>query len=198
MVPEKISIFAGVSHNDKNTVRSERQLIERLRGDSREAFDEIYRMYAPRLLLYCRAVTKNTDTAKEVTQVAFIKLWDMRRSIRADERIDALIFRMARNEIIDGFRQQLRRKEYEDDLTCIDRIVASDTPLTVIEYHEMLAKLHSALDLLPSTQRQAITLCRLQGLDSHEAARRLNLSEQTIRNQLSLGLKRLSGLLIGS
>ncbi len=180
---------------NKESSKRERHLIERLRGDSREAFDEIYRMYAGRLLAYCRAITKDEDSAKEITQIAFIKLWDAHRSVRADEQIGSLIFRMARNEIIDGFRMQLRRGAYEDYLGYIDQLPSGDSSTSRIEYHEFVEKVMKALACLPPTQRQAITLCRLQGLDNHEAARRLNLSEQTIRNQLSLGLKRLSAIL---
>lgn len=180
---------------NKDSRRRERHLIERLRGDSREAFDEIYRMYANRLLAYCRAITKDKESAKEITQIAFIKLWDARRSIRTDEQIGSLIFRMARNEVIDAFRLQLRRGAYEDYLCYIDQLPSNDSSTSRIEYNEFVEKLMRALDCLPPTQRQAIKLCRLQGLDNQEVARRLNLSEQTIRNQLSLGLKRLYTLL---
>ncbi|MCM1070862.1 MAG: RNA polymerase sigma factor [[Clostridium] fimetarium] len=183
------------SQRHKDNGKRERHLIERLRGDSREAFDEIYRMYAGRLLSYCRAITKDKETAKEITQIAFIKLWDARRSIRTDDNIGSLIFRMARNEVIDAFRAQLRRGAYEDYLEYIDQVPANDSSTSRIEYHEFVEKLMKALDCLPPTQRQAITLCRLQGLGNQEAARRLNLSEQTVRNQLSLGLKRLYELL---
>lgn len=44
---------------------------------------------------------------------------------------------------------------------------------------------------MPSTQRRVIELTRLRELSNKEAAQVLELSEQTVKNQLSIGLKAL-------
>ncbi|MDD5821027.1 MAG: sigma factor-like helix-turn-helix DNA-binding protein, partial [Prevotella sp.] len=60
---------------------------------------------------------------------------------------------------------------------------------------EFLTLLHHALATLPETQRRVVELSRLEGMKTADIARTLNRSEQTVRNQLSLGLKALYALL---
>ena len=54
-----------------------------------------------------------------------------------------------------------------------------------------VAALEGKTLLLPSTQRRVIELTRLRELSNKEAAQVLELSEQTVKNQLSIGLKAL-------
>lgn len=180
--------------NQAETMR-ERLLVAALRGGSREAFDEIYRRYSGRLLAYCVAVVKNNDDAKEIVQEAFIKLWDMRGDIRSDEGVAALLFRMAKNRIVDAFRRQLSHGVYDDYLIYTDNIAAPGSTADGIEYGEFKAKVRTALRRLPPTQRKVIALCRLGGLTAAQTAQKLGLSEQTVKNQLSIGLKRLYSIL---
>lgn len=170
-------------------------LISALRRGSRRAFDELYRRHSGRLTAYCKGLVKNDDDAKEIVQEAFIKLWDMREDIRNDEGVSTLLFRMARNRIVDAFRRRLSHGVYDDYLAYTDSLAASGTSADTIEYGEFKARVRRALGLLPATQRKAIAMCRLLEMSTAEAAGRLGLSEQTVKNQLSLGLKRLHNLL---
>ena len=52
-----------------------------------------------------------------------------------------------------------------------------------------------AMSRLPKTQQLVIELSRFKQLSNKEVAERLSLSEQTVKNQLSLGLKMLRSLL---
>lgn len=170
-------------------------LVEALRRGSRQAFNEIYRRHSGSLRAYCMAMVKNEDDAKEIVQEAFIKLWDMRESIRSDEGVPALLFRMARNRIVDAFRRHLSHGAYDDYLAYADSLAASGTTADKIEYGEFKACVRDALRQLPRTQRKVIAMCRLLEMSTSEAAVRLGLSEQTVKNQLSLGLKKLYSIL---
>ena len=176
---------------NKDDALRERMLVESLRRGSREAFDAIYRRYAARLTAYCMAYTKNAEAAKEIVQETFIKLWDKRATLNSRIGAGALLFTMAKNRIIDAFRHHLSDGTYEDYLRYADVLVSADTTASKIEYSEFVSMLRKAIALLPQTQRKVITLCRLEGLSVQEAAASLGLSEQTVKNSLSLGLKQL-------
>lgn len=180
--------------NHTDPVRG-RMLVSALRAGSRQAFDEIYRRYSGSLTAYCMALVKNEDDAKEIVQEAFIKLWYMRESIRSDEGVSALLFRMARNRIVDAFRRHLSHGVCDDYLAYADSLEASGTSDGKIEYGEFKARVREALRKLPRTQRNVIALCRLLEMSTADAAARLGLSEQTVKNQLSLGLRRLYNIL---
>lgn len=60
-----------------------------------------------------------------------------------------------------------------------------------MEYDEFKKTLNSAINSLPSRQRQIVWLSKYKGMKNADIASTLNLSEQTVKNQLSLGLKAL-------
>lgn len=173
----------------------ERQLLHALGTGSREAFDEIYECFAARLLVYCRAVTKDDNEAREIVQDVFVKLWEIRTSVNTQTNIGALLFVIARNRITDSFRRALRHPVYDDYLAYADRVAAETGSGSEIEYAEFLDMVHKAIGKLPTTQQSVIRLCRLEGLSPAEAAKTLNLSERTVYNQLSLGLRDLRRLI---
>ena len=173
------------------TPQREQELIAALGTGSREAFDEIYQCYAARLLIYCRAVVKDDNRAREIVQDVFVKLWDIRASVHTQTNIGALLFVIARNRITDGFRRALRSPVYDDYLDYVDRVASDNGSGSDIEYAEFLGMVRHAISRLPATQQSVIRLCRLDGLTPAEAASALHLSERTVYNQLSLGLREL-------
>ena len=64
-----------------------------------------------------------------------------------------------------------------------------------VEYEQYVKIVKGAIRRLPSTQQRVITLSRFSQISNKEIAERLSLSEQTVKNQLSVGLKTLRELL---
>ncbi|MCD7942969.1 MAG: sigma-70 region 4 domain-containing protein, partial [Bacteroides intestinalis] len=60
-----------------------------------------------------------------------------------------------------------------------------------VEYHDFLNKFNKAMEYLPTTQRKIVTLSKIYQFSNKEIVEKLSLSEQTVKNQLSLGLKTL-------
>ena len=58
-----------------------------------------------------------------------------------------------------------------------------------LEYDDFVHHVKKILKDLPITQRSVVELSRIEQLNNKEIAEKLSLSEQTVKNQLSLGLK---------
>ena len=65
-----------------------------------------------------------------------------------------------------------------------------------VEYDDFMELFERALKRLPPTQQRIIRLSKLEHLSNKEVAVKLSLSEQTVKNQLSLGLKELREVLL--
>ena len=79
---------------------------------------------------------------------------------------------------------------YEDYVKYQDNIPAESQGCP-LEYNEFVKQLKTALHNLSDTQQQVIEMSKLKHLTNREIALELELSEQTVKNQLSLGLKKL-------
>lgn len=50
-------------------------LLDMLRRGSTHAFDELYRLYARRLMGFCMQFCHSREDAEEIVQDAFVQLW---------------------------------------------------------------------------------------------------------------------------
>ena len=63
------------------------------------------------------------------------------------------------------------------------------------EYEEFVDRLDTILESPPETQRNVIRRAKFQGMRNADIAAELQLSEQTVKNALSVGMKTLRGKL---
>ncbi len=168
----------------------EAQLIGQLKASSRRAFDEIYRLYAGRLYAFCLQYCKVREDAEEIVEDVFVKLWTVRKDIRSEQSLKSLLFTISRRQLINAYRRTVNAPEFAGYVEMLSVMSAEDASAH-IEYDEFVERLHRELERLPETQRHVVRLSRVDGLTNREIAARLNLGEQTVKNQLSLGLKRL-------
>ena len=175
----------------------ERDLILSLKHGSHQAFDRLYQMYVRRLYAYSLQFTKSPADSEEIVQDVFVRLWINREKIKQEETLCSMLFVMAKNLLINAFRARVNHPAFEDYLHFKNEISVDNT-LHNLEYDDFLVRFQKALDTLPDTQRKVITLSRIEELSNKEIAAKLELGEQTVKNQLSLGLKTLKRKLHGS
>lgn len=183
----------GENHDkilEKHIDNIEERLISALKLGSSSAFDSIYQIYSKRLYAYCLQFTKSPEESEEIVQDVFVKLWLNRTQIRQNETLHSLLFIMAKHHLINAYRSKLNHPVYEEFVHYQDTLSVEDTPQHM-EYKEFMQGFQKAMDLLPDTQRKVISMSRIHQLSNKEIAEKLSLSEQTVKNQLSLGLKTL-------
>lgn len=173
---------------------SEQKLIQALKQGSHNAFDSIYQMYSKRLYAYSLQFTKSQEEAEDVVQDVFIKLWLNCMNIRQDETLSSLLFIMAKRRLINAYHSKLNSITFEEYIIYSDECSVNDS-LYRMEYDEFVKQLHKAIKKLSATQQKVVFLSRIKQLSNKEIAEKLSLSEQTIKNQLSLGLKALRVIL---
>ena len=91
-----------------------RNTIEKLKRGSYEAFDTLYDMYTDSLYGFALLHTKSSVQAEDIVQETFLKLWNMRTSLSVEGSFKSMLFTIAKNHVIDVFRQQINRPDFED------------------------------------------------------------------------------------
>lgn len=165
-----------------------------MKNGSYDAFDKIYRIYVRRLYAYCFRFTKSHENSEEIVQDVFVKLWMNREKIKQTDTLCPLIFVIAKHSLINAFRAKVREPFYAEWAHCGEKASINDTGRR-IEYAEFVAEFKKAAQTLPPTIREVVTLSVIHELSNREIAEELALSDQTVRNSLSLGLKKLREIL---
>lgn len=174
-----------------NVNDSERKLIDLLREESStKAFARLYDIYAPRLYSFSLKMAKSKEDAEEIVQDAFMWLWQNRASIKPQDTLINLLFLHTRHRLINLYRKNLNSPDFLSYLECLevaDLSNASDD----LDMKEVIAQVRSAIDQLPPTQKKVMLMAHHDGMNAKEISQKLNLTEQSVRNQLSLATKKL-------
>ena len=164
---------------------TEEQLIANLRKGRQSALSEIYDLYAQELLVFCFSYTKSKQDAEEVVQDSFLRLWEMRSSIRSDHSLKSLLFKIAKNRVIDLFKSNLNSKIFADYLLFQQSDAVNES--ADMDYDGYRLLVDKVLMKLPPSQREIVRLSDFDGLNNSQIAQKLNITEKTVRNQLSAG-----------
>lgn len=178
----------------KATSSKEDIFIWLLKHDSQWAFDNLYRMYAHRLFAFALEYCHHKETAEEIVEDTFIWIWNHRHDIKQEKTLFNLVFIKARHLLINAYRATLNSPHFEDYVNYSNSL-GTEEQESQLEYDEFMHVIRQGLDRLPLTQRRVIELSRFEQKSIIEIASMLNLKEQTVRNQLSLGLKQLMVLI---
>jgi RNA polymerase sigma-70 factor (ECF subfamily) len=171
--------------------REEQILIAEFKKGSVHAFDSLYQMYAHRLYAFCKTYTKQSDDAKDIVQEAFLHLWQVRESIRAEASLQSLLFTMVRNRALNYLAARVNSPVFEDYVDYANELAVDADGDRRMEYTEFMHKVDDEVEQLPASQRNIFRLSRFECLSNKEIAERLSLSEQTVKNQLTKALKQL-------
>jgi len=171
-------------------VLSDQELIRLIKNGDRTAFTEIYKRYAESLAGFAASKLYNLDDARDVLHDLFVKLWEDRYTLTVNDNLRSFLFAAIRYKIIDKIRRNVTRQEYNVLLQALAEPQANGVEQQ-LEAKELQALVDQSLAELPAKTKQIYELSRNEYLSITEIALKLNLSEQTVKNQLSFALKHL-------
>ncbi len=167
---------------------SDADLLQLVKQEDASAFRTLYDRYWRELYLKaCKRVDE--DTAKDMIQEVMTTLWRRRDDITADKdgEIARYLYTALKYRIITYYAftaSEIRKITFFD---CLMEI-PSDNNLEIKELKELI---ESEVCKLPVRMQQIFRMSREDDVSISEIAGQLNLSEQTVKNQLTTALKRL-------
>lgn len=166
------------------------QLVALLNQGDEVAFAIIYRRYGERLADFAASKLYSLDDARDVLHDLFVKLWADRHSIQITGSLQSYLFSAIRYRIVDKIRRNITRKEYAALVQILEKPYLASTDQQ-LQMKELETSINNALLELPPKTQHIYQLSRQEHHSVAEIAQLLNLSEQTIKNQLTLALKHL-------
>jgi len=169
------------------SVHNEKDLLNSVAQGDEAAFTRLFEEYSDLTYGFAIAYTKTADSAEEIVQEIYLKLWLGREKLKDVQSFKDHLFIMTRNHIIDFLRKAMREKKYQQQLARHFKEVTL-TPheeLLFKESREMIAK---AVATLPPQQQTIFRLRRHDGLPLEEIALKMNISRLTVRNHLNKAL----------
>lgn len=143
-------------------------------------FHLVYRFLYP----YCR----DQQLVEEITQDAFVRLWEKRARIDPTLNCKNLLFTIARNLLTDYLRSA--RHNASTSITSeLPVEPATDKTYQDILLADLQKQAALAVTRLPDRSRQVYTMSRMHHLSHKEIAASLNISIKAVEKHLSVALK---------
>jgi RNA polymerase sigma-70 factor (ECF subfamily) len=159
----------------------------RLIASDHRALEAVFREAHEPLVAYARRLVHESAQARDIVQVAFIRLWEHRASLDPERSVRAWLFRTVRNEALTRLRDarnQARSLEGWDD----PPHWRPPQPEVLLEESELGRAMATWLDDLPERQREAVRLSRFEGLSHEEIAAVMEIAPRTVNNHIVRGL----------
>lgn len=166
------------------------QLISLLKKDDEAAFAEIYARYAENLTGFVSSKLFSLDDARDIIHDLFVKLWHERKQLEITSNLKGYLFTLSRYHVIDKIRKNITREKYIETAQAL-RIVYEPTIDQLIAAKELQQNIDKSLNKLSPRVKEIYKLSREENLSISEIAEQLNVSEQTVKNQLTSALKHL-------
>lgn len=168
----------------------DRQLVRAAQADP-EAFAALYQRYFERVYRYVRARTASDDEAADLTQDIFLKAFDaLPRYREHGAPFAAWLFRIARNRVVDLYRQRRTTLDWNGLPESLQRSDRGD-PESLALHNDRLARLGEAIARLDPDKQELLALRFAAGLTAREIAAVVNKSEAAVKKQFSRTLRSL-------
>lgn len=159
-----------------------------IRGGSQSALAGLMDQCWPELVRFTARQVADADLARDIVQEAFIQVWERRRSWEPRGSARAYLYRIVRNLVIDEKRKQgVRRRWLERQEHAPPSRPAR--PDEVLDERILTEVFEAAVASLPSRRREVFELVFVRGLSHADAAGVMNVSLQTVANQMSSALR---------
>ena len=164
------------------------EIAGRIRKGDKAEFESLFRSSYVSLVKYSRTLIKDQDTAEEIVQDLFVKLWQEREKIKIESSLNGYLFRAVHNKCLHYVEHQ-KVVERHAATVVTGKADPSDDPSEILHYKDLQMKIASILERLPERCGRIFCMSRFEGLKYSEIAERLSVSVKTVEASMGIALK---------
>jgi RNA polymerase sigma-70 factor (ECF subfamily) len=164
-------------------------LVVRAINGREDGFEELVRRYQRPIAAYVYRMVGDYDSALDLTQEVFIKVYGSLARYRSEYKFSTWIYKIAHNAAVDHLRRYSTREQAltsESDGTTYDLPIESGkpTPEQESERRERRTEIEAVVDQLPPAYRELVVLRHSHDLSYDEIADVTALPLGTVKNRL--------------
>lgn len=171
-------------HNN-NTELCDADLLRAVNLDDESSFELIYKRYWSRLYIYAFNVLREREICEDIVQEIFVSLWTKRHDLQI-LNLNSYLYRSVKRQIFNCFRKSKYKKQL---LLKFNSIIEKYEIEELYEVDELKDEIDNLVSKLPGKRGMIFMMSRDEGLSNKEISEKLNISLQTVKNQVSESLK---------
>jgi RNA polymerase sigma-70 factor (ECF subfamily) len=172
-------------------------LIDQLQNGNKNAFKMLFDKYGTRLYQFSLKYLRDKEDTEDLLNEVFMKIWENRHNLKTNTSFHSYLFTIAYNNIRQRFLKKSREEKYIQTFAKENLVDSSDVE-DQVDYILLVQKINKIIDLLPTRRKEIFELSYKAELKNREIADKLSLSEQFVKNQLSIARKYIIGNIKGN
>jgi RNA polymerase sigma-70 factor (ECF subfamily) len=169
-------------------MNSDSEIIRRIRQGDKQEFEKLFRSSYVSLVRYAKTILKDHDTAEEIVQDLFFRLWQDRGNLTIESSLNGYLFRSVHNRSLHYIEHQKVVDRHAGEIAASADQTAE--PVTeAIYYSELQSKVAKVLERLPERCSVIFRMSRFEGLKYNEIAEKLSVSLKTVEANMGKALK---------
>jgi RNA polymerase sigma-70 factor (ECF subfamily) len=158
------------------------QLTQAVKYGNQLAFKELFYKYHPKLFRYAVVHVRSRETASDLVEEVFFRLWYKREKLNPQKSIQAYLYKILNNLIINHNKLAFTKNiSIESDLKR-NTLKTEDTLETKID-------IQLALEKLPNKLKSILVLIKVEGFKYEEAAEICGISVKAIEKRMTKVLR---------
>lgn len=163
----------------------ENQILTFIKEQNEEGIKLLFKYYFDELYGYCFRLINNREDSEDIIQAIFIDIWENGHK-RDIKYLKPYLYQMVKFKV---YTYWANKKDITDVIDNFNKTLATDELRQSIESEDLENNIKAIIQLLPPACLKIFELSRFEELSHSEIAERLNISKQTVKNQLCSAVK---------
>ncbi|UOB17942.1 RNA polymerase sigma factor [Abyssalbus ytuae] len=178
----------------EKALHNEKLLVKQLIAGNEKAFIKLYNTYKNTIYGYSLKLVKSNADAEEIIQDVFMKVWEKRKTLDPSLSFKSYLFTVARNTCFNFLRKSSNDAKMKEKIFYKSQksFEPADRKLIASEFERLK---NGAYDKLPPKRRAIFEMSREEGMSYPEIAKKMGISVNTVKVQMSKALETLRDFL---
>ncbi|HEY8960257.1 RNA polymerase sigma factor [Chitinophaga sp.] len=170
-----------------DSIYIDKSLFQRISEGDEAAFGILFNTSLITLEPFIRKMVKSPESAKEVIQATFLRVWLSRDKLPDIDHPKAWLYRVAANECYTYLKKEATEYRLRGAVAATE--TETETATRQLTLKELHAIIEEAVMLLSPQRRRIYQMSRNRGMKIPEIATELDLSPSSVKNALVFSLK---------
>ncbi|NMC37529.1 MAG: RNA polymerase sigma-70 factor [Bacteroidales bacterium] len=164
------------------------EIIRRIRKGDVGQFESLFRSSYVSLVKYAKTIVKDHDTAEEIVQDLFFRLWKDREKLLIKSSLNGYLFRAVHNRCVHHIEHEKVVGKYADEMMHMKND-GPENASDILIYKDLQAAIARIIERLPEKAGKIFCMSRFEGLKYAEIAQKLSVSVKTVEANMGKALR---------
>lgn len=150
-------------------------------------YENIFKSNHKKLCNTAYRIIRDQDSAKDIVQNVFLKLWDCRNELNIETSLEGYLYKSTTNASLNFIERNQRHLRFAEEIKATTTHTEDDASKN-INIKELETHIERTLSSLPPKCRAIFILSRYEGLRYKQIAEQLDISVNTVENQMAKAL----------